>query len=201
MGKSIEEKENQRENRFQWFLFVIVIPTLFAIVIALVVLTFAGINVFQTAKDIGAKLPFVSKMVEDTKQPSIEEYEKNIIRLEAEIKDGEAKMEQLQSKIESKDLQVERLELEKSQLEAQIEELTAIQQDNKRAFREIVKTYESMSAKSAAPIIAEMKNEEAVRILTNIKPDALAAIMEKLPAAEAAKYTEMLTSESEKKVQ
>nr|WP_286182566.1 hypothetical protein [Bacillus sp. ISL-55] len=53
-----------------------------------------------------------------------------------------------------------------------------------------------MSAKSAAPIISKMGTEEAVKILTNIKPESLAAIMEKLPAEEAAKYTELLTNET-----
>lgn len=197
MGQSIEEKEGQHVNKFQWLLFVVVIPSLFAIVIALVVLSFAGINVFETAKGLGVKIPFISEYVIDEKMPSIEEYEKDIISLEGEIKDREAKMEQLQAKIESKDMQVERMELEKTQLEAQIEELTAIQEENKRAFKEIVKTYETMSAKSAAPIIAKMESEEAIKILTNIKPESLAAIMEKMPAEDAAKYTELLTNETE----
>lgn len=196
MAQSVEEKESQEVNRFQWFLYVIAIPTLFAIVIALVALSFLGINIFETAKDIGGKVPFISQYVKEESQPSIEEFEKDIISLEAEIKDREAKMEQLQSKIDSKDTQLKRMELEKAQLQAQIEELTAIQEENKRAFREIVKTYESMSAKSAAPIISKMDTGEAVKILTNIKPESLAAIMEKLPAEEAAKYTELLTNET-----
>ncbi len=193
---SVEEKENQDGNKLQWFLYVIAIPTLFAIVIALVALSILGINIFDTAKDIGGKVPFISQFVKEEKPLSIEEFEKDIISLEAEIKDREAKMDQLQSKIDSKDTQLKRMELEKAQLQAQIEELTAIQEENKRAFREIVKTYETMSAKSAAPIISKMDTEEAVKILTNIKPESLAAIMEKLPAEEAAKYTEILTNET-----
>lgn len=198
MGKSMEEKEIQPVNRFQWFLYVIAIPALFAVVVALVVLSFVGINVFQTANELGSKIPFVSKLITKDEQLSVEDYEKNMISLEAEIQDREAKMEQLEAKIESKDMELERMELEKSQLEAQIEELTAIQDENKRAFKDIVKTYETMSAKKAAPIIAKMENEEALKILTNIKAESLAAIMEKLPAEEAAKYTELLTNESSK---
>ncbi|MBS8263462.1 hypothetical protein DYI25_03285 [Mesobacillus boroniphilus] len=196
MAQSLEEKESQDVNKFQWFLYVIAIPTLFAIVIALVALSFLGINIFETAKEIGGKVPVISQYVKEERQPSIEEFEKDIISLEAEIKDREAKMEQLQSKIDSKDTLLKRMELEKTQLQAQIEELTAIQEENKRAFREIVKTYETMSAKSAAPIISKMDTDEAVKILTNIKPESLAAIMEKLPAEEAAKYTELLTNET-----
>jgi flagellar motility protein MotE (MotC chaperone) len=196
MDKNYEEKEEHPSNRLQWFLFVIAIPTLFAVVIALVVLSVAGINIFKTASEIAGKIPFVADVLKEESIPSVEEYEKNIISLEAEIKDREAKMEQLEAKIESKDMEVERMELEKSQLEAQVEELTAIQQENKRAFRDIVKTYETMSAKKAAPIIAKMDKDEALQILSNIKVDTLAAIMEKLPAEDAANYTELLTNES-----
>lgn len=196
MGNSLEEKEIQQEKRFQWFLPLVAIPVLFIIVIGLAVLSFAGVNVFQTASEWGSKIPFVSELMKKDTKPSVEEYEKNIISLEAEIKDSEAKVEQLETKIESKDMQVERMELEKSQLEAQIEELTAIQEENKRAFRDIVKTYEAMSAKKAAPIIANMESNEAMEILTNIKAESLAAILENLPAEDAATYTEMLTNES-----
>lgn len=196
MAQSMEEKESQNTSRFQGFLYVVAIPVLFAIVVALVALSILGINIFETAKDIGGKIPFISDLVSEEKQPSIEVFEKSIISLEAEIKDREAKMEQLQSKIDSKDTQLKRMELEKAQLQAQIEELTAIQEENKRAFREIVKTYETMSAKSAAPIISKMDTGEAIKILTNIKPESLAAIMEKLPAEEAAKFTELLTNET-----
>lgn len=196
MAQKVEEKENQEGNKFHAFLMVVAIPSLFAVVIALVALSILGINIFETAKDLGGKVPFISQYVKEESKPSTEEFEKNIISLEAEIKDREAKMEQLQSKIDSKDTQLKRVELEKAQLQAQIEELTAIQEENKRAFREIVKTYETMSAKSAAPIISNMETGEAVKILTNIKPESLAAIMEKLPADEAAKYTELLTNET-----
>lgn len=191
-------EESQEGNKFQTFLMVIAIPSLFAVVIAMVALSILGINIFETAKDLGGKMPFISQYVSEEGQPSTEEFEKNIISLEAEIKDREAKMEQLQSKIDSKDTQLKRMELEKAQLQSQIEELTAIQEENKRAFREIVKTYETMSAKSAAPIISNMETGEAIKILTNIKPESLAAIMEKLPADVAAEYTELLTNETDR---
>ena len=102
MAQKVEEKNSQEENKFHWFLMVVAIPSLFAVVIALVALSILGINIFETAKDIGGKVPFISQYVSEENQPSTEEFEKNIISLEAEIKDREAKMEQLQSKIDWK---------------------------------------------------------------------------------------------------
>ncbi len=193
----MKEKGNQRErSKFQKFIFVVAIPVLFSIVVALVALSFLGVNILQTAKDFGSNVPFLSSMVKVNKQPSVEEFQKQIVSMEAVITDRDAKLKQLQSEIDSKDTDLKRMELEKGQLQAQIEELTAIKEGNKRAFQEIVKTYETMSAKSAASIISKMKSDEAMKILTNIKTDSLAAILEKLPADVAANYTQLLTNKA-----
>ncbi|MDQ0412504.1 MotE family protein [Mesobacillus stamsii] len=197
MAESMKEKGNQRErSKFQKFIFVVAIPVLFSIVVALVALSFLGVNILQTAKDFGSNVPFLSSMVKVNKQPSVEEFQKQIVSMEAVITDRDAKLKQLQSEIDSKDTDLKRMELEKGQLQAQIEELTAIKEGNKRAFQEIVKTYETMSAKSAASIISKMKSDEAMKILTNIKTDSLAAILEKLPADVAANYTQLLTNKA-----
>ena len=50
-----------------------------------------------------------------------------------------------------------------------------------------------MSAKKAAPIIAKMDEEEAIRLLSNMKPATLKEIFEKMSAEDAAKYTELIT--------
>ena len=60
----------------------------------------------------------------------------------------------------------------------------------------MIKTYETMSAKKAAPIITQLNDKEAMTILANIKSDTLAAIMEQMNAVDAAKYTSLLTDTS-----
>ncbi|MDZ5473480.1 MotE family protein [Bacillus sp. 31A1R] len=197
MANVIEEQEQTEKkfNKFQWFLFVVLIPLLFAITLGLIVATVAGINVFETSKEYGQKLPFVSSLFKEEEVKSVEEFEKNIISLEAQIKDREAKIEQLELEIDGKVKEVERGKLEKEQLQIQIDELLSIQEENKRAFKDIVKTYETMSAKKAAPIIAEMTDKEALKILSNLKADTLASVLENMDAAKAAKYTEKLTNE------
>ncbi|AIE59656.1 MotE family protein [Bacillus methanolicus] len=197
MEKILEEKEEKKIGRLQWILYVAVIPMLFALVVALIVMTIAGINVFDAAKDYGKKIPVVSSIFKDENSKSITEIEQSMVELEGEIKDKEAKISQLESQMQNKDLEIERLKLEKKRLESQIDELAAIQEENKRAMKDIVHTYETMSAKKAAPIITKMKNEEALKILANIKADTLASIMENMPPEDAAKFTELLTNEKE----
>ncbi|MDX1771281.1 MAG: hypothetical protein R3328_07115 [Planococcaceae bacterium] len=52
-----------------------------------------------------------------------------------------------------------------------------------------------MSSKSAAPVLNNMSDAEALRILTNLKPDILAGILEKMTPEQAAKYTELMSKQ------
>lgn len=194
--KADEVNEEKKSNKFQWFVFTGLIPILFAVVVALIIFSFAGINVFDKAKEFGGKVPILSDFLSKEEAKTEKEWETNIIQLEGEIKDKEAKIEKLQTELDGKDKEVERANLEVQQLQLQIEELNAIQEGNKRAFKDIIKTYETMSAKKVAPIISQMNDEEAIKILTNVNANTLAAIMENLSPENAAKYTEMLTNEN-----
>ncbi|WP_019152786.1 MotE family protein [Robertmurraya massiliosenegalensis] len=195
MAKTAERIVEKKANKFQWFLYTGLIPLLFLVVVMLIVFSVAGVNVFEKAKEYSQKVPFLSEMIKEEPTQTMEELEANTIELEGQIQDKEAQIEKLQSELEGKDSEIERTNLEIEQLQLQIDELLAIQDENKRAFKDIVKTYETMSAKKAAPIISKMQEQEALQILSSIKSDNLAAIMENLQPEEAAKYTELLTNE------
>ncbi|MGG0718831.1 hypothetical protein ABE096_14705 [Robertmurraya massiliosenegalensis] len=195
MAKTAEKIVEKKANKFQWFLYTGLIPLLFLVVVMLIVFSVAGINVFEKAKEYSQKVPFLSEMINEEPNQTMEELEANTIELEGQIQDKEAQIEKLQTELEGKDTEIERTNLEIEQLQMQIDELLAIQDENKRAFKDIVKTYETMSAKKAAPIISQMQEQEALQILSSIKSDNLAAIMENLQPEEAAKYTELLTNE------
>jgi flagellar motility protein MotE (MotC chaperone) len=197
VDKVAEELETKKTSRFQSFIYVVLIPLLFTITVALIVMTILGYNVFELTKEYGQKIPFVSSMISDDASDSAKDIETNMIELEAEIKDREAKITKLETELESKDQEISRAELEKERLQEEIDELTAMKEENKRAFRDIVKTYETISAKKAAPILSQMSETEALQILTNLKSDRLAEIMEKMEPEDAARYTELLTADVE----
>ena len=192
-----EEKASKKQSRFQSFIFIFFIPMLFAITVALIVMTILGVNVFELTKEYSQKLPFVSSAIDEENPKTMEKMEAKMIELEAEIKDREAKISKLETKLENKDEEISQVQLEKERLEEEIAELTAMKEENKRAFKDIIKTYETISAKKAAPILSQMSEEEALQILSNIKADTLAAIMEKMEPADAARYTELLTATAE----
>lgn len=193
----IEEQESKKSSKFQGFIYVVFIPLLFAITVALVAMTFLGYNVFELTKEYGQKVPFISSMFNDDNTQSVKGLEKEMIKLEAEINDREAKISQLQTELDSKEAEISRVQLEKERLEAEINELAEMKEQNKRAFKDIVKTYETISAKKAAPIIAQMSEDEALQILSSIKSETLAAIIEKMDPEDAARYTELLTVKAE----
>ncbi|WP_050614778.1 MotE family protein [Bacillus testis] len=197
--KQIEvETEEKPYNKFQWFLFAIVIPIVFALLLGLIVASVAGINVFQSLKDVGGKVPVISGMMDRDQDAAIDRYKEKVVTLQAEIKNNEVKISKLESMLDTKDKQINKSDLEKERLEQQITELKAVQNDNKKAYKDIIRTYESMAPKKSAPIIASLKEDEAVKLLSNLKPDTLAAILEKMDPAVAARLTQKLTVQNEK---
>ncbi|KON89087.1 hypothetical protein AF332_21345 [Sporosarcina globispora] len=197
MERMPEEQETPKTSRFQWIIYVFLIPVLFGVTIALLVFTVSGNNIFEAAKEYSQKVPFLAAIFDEDNSRSQEVMGEQLIELQAEVKDREARISQLESQLDSKDLELERAGLEKQRLEEEINELTAIKEENKRAFKDIVKTYENISAKKAAPILTEMKDEEAVKILSNVNSDTLADIMEKMSPEDAARYTALLTAVKE----
>ncbi|WP_175988989.1 MotE family protein [Bacillus sp. Marseille-Q1617] len=186
-----EEKETKSNSRFQWIVFVVFIPLLFAITIALVVMTVAGINVFEKAQSV----PFVSKILPSENEQDQEQLKSRIVSLQASIEDKEAKISQLQNELGGQEKENEKLHATIEQQKLELEELRQIGEENKRAFKEVVSTFESMSAKSAAPVLLKMDDQEAIKILSSIKPDDLADILEKMPPEDAARYTGLLSTD------
>ena len=93
--------------------------------------------------------------------------------LEAKITDRQAEITKLESLIESKDKKIARTELEKQQLEMEIEQLRAAQDINKRSSQDIIKTFERISPKKAAPIFSKMSDDEALKTEPILKRTSL----------------------------
>lgn len=190
--------ESQEKNSvFQWVLFVIVIPLLFAITIALIVMTIAGVNVFEKAKDIGQNIPGISSMLDDEKaDESGKPAQEKMTSLQAELKNKEAKLEKLQKKLDDSDKEIESLKTERDRLEVQLEQLQnqaeKPEAEEKKA-NALTATYKEMSPKNIANILVNLKDNEAIAILSELDTKKRADIMEKLPPATAANYTKKLS--------
>lgn len=198
MEKALSNQTAEKEiSFFQRFFYWFLIPLLFAIFLGLIIASIAGVNIFQKAQDIGERIPFISSLFDSNEMENLEEYESRIVQLDAEIQNKNAEIDQLMMEINNSEKEIQQLLEDKEQLQATILELEQIREEQKRAFKEIVATYESMSPKKSAPILLEMKEEEALKILSNIRTETLAKILENLPPKDAANFIEKLSANTQ----
>jgi len=191
--KEIETAEETKAKPFQKFLLLVLIPLLIVITLGLIIATATGVNVFEKAKSYTAKIPIVGGLAQKENAASIKNIEKNVSDLQNQLNDRNAEITQLQEKLDSKDIELQKAKLDNGQLQQDIKDLNAAQKESKRALKDIVSTYETMSPKKSAPIIAKMTDTEALKILSSVKPEALAAIMENMDSTQAARFTELMT--------
>ena len=191
--ESIEVEGKKSIGFFQILLAWVIIPLMFTTAVVLIIAKVADVNVFDQAKEWTSKVPFLEQKAPDEKVEGDLILEERVISLQAEIQEKEAQLFEVQDELTVVKDSNETLEIEKEQLNEEIEKLKLAQSETKRDFKEIVTTYEQMSAKSSAPVITKMGDAEAIQILSSLKPATLASILEKMSPEEAAKYTSMLT--------
>lgn len=198
-SNGLEELEESKISKFQWFL-VIVIPLIFAVTVALIVFTVAGVNVLEKAKDMSAKIPFIESDQKDEEKgkpaKNDEKVSMKLEKLENEIENKEKEIEKLENIIDTRDKAITKAEAEKQQLQTEMNQFRDSQNNSKQAFKDIIRTYETMAPKKAAPIIMEMNDEDAVEILSSMKAATLAKVLEQMNTADAARLTKKLTEQS-----
>ncbi|MBT2615659.1 MULTISPECIES: MotE family protein [unclassified Bacillus (in: firmicutes)] len=197
-SESNELKES-KISKFQWFL-VIFIPLIFAVTVALIVFTVAGVDVVKKAKEMSAKIPFIESDQKDEENGKSanndEKVSMKLEKLETEIDNKEKEIEKLEGIIDTRDKAIAKAEAEKQQLQTEMNQLKDSQNNSKQAFKDIIRTYETMAPKRAAPIITEMNDEDAVEILSSMKAATLAKVLEQMTTADAARLTKKLTEQS-----
>ena len=187
------ELEEEKPGLFQKLFYYFLIPLTFTVAVVLIITYVTNTNVFQIADSVKDKIPFISSKEEIVENTSLNE--EKIVSLQAEIQEKEAEITQLQTEIESATVSNEELLLEQERLLNEIEQLKRAQEETQLEFKEILKTYETMSAKKAAAILTEMTESEALRIMSSMKSNTLTAIFEKMEPADAARYTELLAEQ------
>lgn len=188
-------KKEKSTGMFQILLLWVFIPLLFTTAVLLILAKFADINVFDKAKEWTGNLPFISEKNEEDAGAGNLVLEERVVSLQAEIKEKETELFMLQSDLDKSSDEKEALLKEQQRLVDEIARLTREQDSSKKDFKGIITTYEQMSAKSVAPVIIKMSDTEAIRILASLKPDTLAAVLEKMLPEDAAKYTTLMTVE------
>lgn len=187
------EKKKKSSGALGKVILVVLITLMFTTAVLLVIAKFNDVNVFDKVKELSTGLPFVGDSEEKERLADEGILGERVITLQAEIKEKEAEVFKLQKQLDSSADEKKALLIEQEKLLGEIQALEKDNDSSTQKVSEIVSTFEKMSAKSAAPVITNMSDAEAIQILASLKSDSLASILEKMSPEDAAKYTSMMT--------
>lgn len=195
-GRSVaseEVEEKKSGGKFQKAFFWVIIPLMFASAILLIFFQVTGTNVFDKVKNIAG----VSQSASDNKTINSGNYDEQIVNLKSQIQEKEAEVKQLQDQMDQQKSESKKTQIEKKRLEKEVRKLKKAKSATNVEIETMVEAYTKMRPKSAAPALIAMKDDKAVEILSEMDSDTLAAILEKMPAENAANYTALLTKKEE----
>ncbi|WP_096189125.1 MotE family protein [Evansella halocellulosilytica] len=183
--------ENQKQSKLQLFFMVVLIPAIFAVVLAVVLLYYMGINVSDSVKSAFSALPFISDENDD--ELSDGSREERLVQLEHENENYLSQIEQLEYELAMKDEEISQLELEiQSYIENENNEED--QEEERPDLQEVVRTLEGMTASKAASIMSELSQDEAVMYLQLMSLDSRSQILARMDAEEAAQIVSQLSN-------
>ncbi|WP_251658930.1 MotE family protein [Sporosarcina aquimarina] len=187
-------KEEHKAGSFlQMLLAWFVIPLIFAIAVLLIIAKVADVNVVEKAKEWTASVPMLEQKKQDSSTKKDKKIlEERVVAMKEELKQKEQQLLVIQEDLKKSNAKNEELVLAQEKLQAEILVLQRTNDDSKKEVGQLVSTFEQMSAKSAAPVITEMEDAQALQLLSQMKANTLAAILEKMSPEDAAKYTALL---------
>lgn len=193
--------KEKKMNPLLWFFFVVLVPTIAAIVIAVVIMSIAGVNVGEWVKKTGSNIPVISSFIKTEEEKSIEELEDKLVQTieekDREIAELEATVEQHVDDIDKLTEEVETAEqqllssVDTEEIEQEREETT------QNTIKEMAASYQKMNHNQAAKIIEEMDRTLALTLLSELPNDVRGKIIEKMDAEIAVKITEQYMNQTE----
>ncbi len=117
---------------------------------------------------------------------SLKEREADLAARQAELSRREAELMELDKEVDEK---LRRLTEIQADLTAK---LSAIQVNEDKQFKNLIKIYSSMSASKVAPFLNKMEDETVARILRAMKTDAVSKIMPKLETEKAVRVSKLV---------
>ncbi|MDZ5711722.1 MotE family protein [Jeotgalibacillus haloalkalitolerans] len=190
-----EAEEVKSPGKIQVFFLLIFVPVLFLIFVALIVLTILDYNIVEKAEEAGITIPFFGEEEEAADTPV--NPEERIVSLQAQIEEKDMYIGQLEQEMVSLEDENDQLIGDQERLQADIERLQNERDAAGREFAEVVSVYEDMKGKEAAPIIMDLNDEDAIRLLSNLSAEMVSEIFASMPPAEAARYTELISTRTQ----
>lgn len=183
-------KDGKKRNPIVWFLFAIVIPVMVAGIIAIVVLSFAGIDVAGWVKEKGNNIPVVSNFIttkeEKTLEDELAKANETIEFQKEEIEDLNREIQSLEDIVADLELDVTRLE-NRSNSEDSLSGSDATEVDEE--VKKVAASFRKMDQEKAANIIQNLDQPTAVAVLANLSGEVRGGILAEMDPKKAADLT------------
>lgn len=192
MAKNNPKKKKM--NPILWFIFAIILPLMIVSVIAVFILSIAGIDVLDWAKKKGSTVPVVSTFIKSDEEEDLilqlERAEETIEKQKEEIEDLNLEIESLQSIKEQKEQDIVKLE-KKLKSEGDHTDPTSVREPA-NSVKQTAASFRKMDQQKAAQIIQNLEKDAAIDILKQLSNDVRGKILEEMEPKLAAELTERL---------
>ncbi|MCP8616520.1 MotE family protein [Salirhabdus salicampi] len=173
----------EKPNKLQSFIFVIFIPTVFAITLMLVVLSVIGVDITSHAKAFGKNVPFLSAFILDE---DAEELEAKHRELEQTIKDKDQYIQQLEFENGQQKKDLESLQQEVEMLSQKLDETEHTEQKREEKIKTVTTSFKDMEPEEAANILEKMKEQDILLIMTDLSAKQRGEILAAMDSEKAA---------------
>lgn len=183
----VKEENKKKTNPILWILFAIVIPLMVVSVIAVFVLSLVGVDVTGWMKEKGSNIPVVSSLVttdeEKDLQRQLEQANETIESQAEEIEALNQEIEHLEGIIEDLELEMERIENRNESEESLLEDSDLTDEEE---MKRVASSFRKMDPESAAQIIQNLDQTNAIAILSNLSGDVRGDILAEMEPRQAA---------------
>lgn len=175
---------------------IIIIPIAFLVLMTVVISNVLGFDLGKASKQWASHVPIVSKMVGGQKVAITQPKETTQLKqVEAQLKQQQQSISQYKDTLASKDAKISELQAQNTQLQKQLKDNQQNQQQAQSQHTKMISdTYASMDPSSAAAILSQMKDTDALSIIANLDNDVKAKILENMPTDKAASLSLLLAN-------
>ncbi len=207
MAKEKVQKEDRNYNVFERFFFLLLIPTIFAIIftsaLVVLVLYMNGYDVKNTLLKIGKQIPYVAQYVPEPDAPKTKEQltEEMITKLRSALSSRLSDLSIANRTIDEKNSKIDQLNTQITDLGEKLKKKTLTDDEYLAQIKGVANMYGNMPAGKVAPIIENLTLPEIVLMLGNMSEMQRTAILEKMDPKKAAESSILLKDQTPAKDQ
>ena len=132
--------------------------------------------------------------VAERRKLELQQWQERLDVKERELEAKLAQSESLSNDIAARQQRIDRQEASLSARESDLTKKSEATPEEEALMKELVSTYQEMSSRNAAQIMAQLPDHLAVEVIKKLPQDARASILSKMPAKRAAQITENLVN-------